>query len=114
MTYEVAKLIHVIGVIVLIGNVTATAIWKLFADRTPDAKIVAFAQRLVTLTDWSLTFWGAVFTILGGYVAAIIAHLDIFSDRWLVLGQGRFNLWRFVARHPCPAPSAHGQNSPAL
>jgi uncharacterized membrane protein len=92
MTYEAAKLVHVVGVIMLIGNVTATAIWKLFADRTGDPKIVNFAQRLVTLTDWSLTFWGVVLTIVGGYAAAAIGHFDLLSDRWLVVGQELFLL----------------------
>lgn len=92
MTYETAKFIHVIGIVILIGNVTATAIWKGFADRTGDPKIVAFAQRLVTLTDWSLTFWGVVLTIGGGYAAAVIGQFDLLTDTWLVIGQGLFLL----------------------
>jgi len=87
MTYEAAKFVHVLGVILLLGNVTATAIWKFFADRTGDPKIVGFAQRLITLTDWSLTFWGVLLTIGGGYAAAVIGQLDLLSDRWLVIGQ---------------------------
>lgn len=92
MTYDTAKFIHIIGIVVLVGNVTATAIWKLFADRSGDARIVAFAQRLVTLTDWSLTFWGVVLTMVGGYAAAVIGKFDLLSDRWLVMGQGLFLL----------------------
>lgn len=87
MAYETAKFIHVLGVIILIGNVTSTAMWKFFADRNGDPRIVGFSQRLVTLTDWSLTFWGVVLTIGGGYGAAAIGQLAVFADRWLVLGQ---------------------------
>ena len=90
MTYETAKFIHILGVIILVGNVTATAIWKFFADRTRDPKIIGFAQRLVTLTDWSLTLWGVILTMIGGYGAAAIGHFDLLSDRWLVLAQGLF------------------------
>lgn len=92
MAYETAKFIHVIGVIILIGNVTATATWKFFADRTGDVRVMGFSQRLVTLTDWSLTFWGVVLTIVGGYGAAAIGRFDLLSERWLVLGQGLFLL----------------------
>lgn len=90
MTYELAKFIHVVGVVLLLGNVTATAIWKFFADRTGDPKIIGFAQRLITLTDWSLTFWGVLLTMVGGYAAAVIGRLDLLSDRWLVLSQMLF------------------------
>ncbi len=92
MAYETAKFIHIVGVIVLIGNVTATAIWKFFADRSGDPKIVGFSQRLVTVTDWSLTFWGVILTVVGGYSAAAIGRMNLLSDRWLVLGQTLFLL----------------------
>ncbi len=92
MAYETAKFIHILGIIMLLGNVTATAIWKFFADRSKDPKIVGFGQRLVTLTDWSLTVWGAALTMIGGYGAAAIAQLDLVSERWLLLGQILFVL----------------------
>jgi uncharacterized membrane protein len=92
MAYETAKFIHIVGVLVLVGNVTATAIWKFFADKTGDARIVGFSQRLVTVTDWSLTFWGVIFTVVGGYSAAAIGQMNVLADRWLVLGQMLFLL----------------------
>ena len=96
MAYETAKFIHIVGVIVLVGNVTATAIWKFFADRSGDSKIVGFSQRLVTVTDWSLTFWGVILTVAGGYGAAAIGGMNPLSDRWLVLGQFLFLLSGFM------------------
>lgn len=33
MTYEIARFLLVTGVVMLMGKVTVTAIWKLFADR---------------------------------------------------------------------------------
>ena len=90
MSYELAKFLHLTGVIMLLGNVTATAIWKFFADRTGDARIVAFAQRLVTITDWWLTFWGVILTIAGGYAMAWIAGFDLWRTPWLFWGQALF------------------------
>ena len=87
MLYEIAKTVHVIGVILLVGNVSATAIWKLFADRTGDPKIMAFAQKLVTYTDFSLTLWGIILIVGGGYAAALIADLDLVGQGWLLYGQ---------------------------
>lgn len=92
MAYETAKFIHILGVIVLVGNVTATAMWKFFADRSGDPGIVGFSQHLVTITDWSLTFWGVILTVVGGYGAAAIGRMNPLSDRWLILGQALFLL----------------------
>ena len=92
VSYEAAKFVHITGIVMLMGNITATAIWKFFADRTGDPRIVAFAQRLITLTDWSLTLWGAALTVIGGYGAAYIGGWDLFGERWLVVSQLLFLL----------------------
>jgi uncharacterized membrane protein len=90
MAYDILKFLHITGIVMLMGNITATAIWKFFADRTGDAKIIAFAQRLVTITDWSLTFWGIVLTIGGGYGAVWVAHIDPIGTPWLLWSQVLF------------------------
>ncbi|MBC7521476.1 MAG: DUF2269 domain-containing protein [Sandarakinorhabdus sp.] len=88
--YDILKFLHITGIVMLMGNITATAIWKFFADRTGDARIIAFAQKLVTYTDWSLTFWGVILTIGGGYGAAWAAGLGPFDAGWLVWSQVMF------------------------
>lgn len=88
--YEICKFLHITGIVMLMGNITATAIWKFFADRTGDAVVIGFAQKLVTYTDWSLTFWGVVLTIGGGYGALWVAGIDPLGAGWLVWSQGLF------------------------
>lgn len=88
--YALAKFVHITGVVMLMGNITATAIWKFFADRTGDARIIAFSQRLVTITDWSLTFWGVILTIAGGYAMTWLAEINPFQPLWLVWSQVMF------------------------
>ena len=92
MTYEIAKFVHITGIVMLMGNITATAIWKLFADHTGNPVIIAFGQRLVTITDWSLTLWGIILTIAGGYMAAYLGGWSLIGERWLLLSQGLFVL----------------------
>jgi uncharacterized membrane protein len=87
LLYATFKFLHVLGAIILVGNVTVTAVWKVFADRTRDARVVAFGQRLVTITDWSLTAGGILLIIVGGYGAALTAGMNLFGARWLVWGQ---------------------------
>lgn len=90
LSYEALKALHLGGVVLLVGNVTVTSIWKLYADRTRDPRILGFAQRLVTVTDWFFTFWGIVLLVVGGYGMAIAAGMDPFGDGWLVWSQVQF------------------------
>jgi uncharacterized membrane protein len=93
MAYDILKFLHVLGVIILVGNVTITAFWKVFADRTEDAKVVAFGQYLVILCDWIFTLAGIVLIVIGGYGLAI-------TDAWLIWGQVLFVvsglIWLFL------------------
>jgi uncharacterized membrane protein len=87
---DVAVFLHVLGIILLIGNVTATSVWKVFADRTGDPATIAFAQRLVTLTDFGLTSTGIALTIVGGYWAALATGVSLWETPWLLWGQALF------------------------
>jgi uncharacterized membrane protein len=90
MTYDILRLLHLLGIVLLVGNVTVTSIWKLYADSTRDPVVIAFAQRLVTITDWFFTFWGIVLLIVGGYGAAFLAGMDVLRDDWLVWSEVMF------------------------
>ena len=83
--YALFKALHIIGVVILVGNVTITAYWKVLADRTRDARLVAHAQHGVTIADWIFTLTGLI--LIGGYGAAAVASLSLTSSTWLVIGQ---------------------------
>ena len=83
MSFVVYKTLHVIGVVILVGNVTATSIWKVFADRTGNVHVMAFAQRLVTITDWLLTVPGIVLIMVGGFGSTWAAGVSPFGSSWL-------------------------------
>lgn len=85
--YALLKTVHIIGVIVLIGNVTITAYWKVLADRTGDPRLIAHAQHGVTVADWIFTLAGIVLILVGGYGAAAVAGLPLSGPAWLVIGQ---------------------------
>ena len=76
----------------LLGNVTVTSIWKLYADRTRDPAIIAFAQRLVTITDLFFTLWGVLLLVLGGFGAAWVAGLDLLRDNWIAWSIAMFGI----------------------
>lgn len=88
--YDVWRFLHILGVVLLIGNVTVSSVWKVFADRTRDPGLIAFAQRLVTYTDWSLTLSGVILIVAGGYGMVHAAGMAVSQGAWLVWGQVLF------------------------
>jgi uncharacterized membrane protein len=88
-SYLLLKSLHIVGVVVFIGNIVVTAWWKVMADRTGDPRIIAFAQRQVTLTDWVFTFGGIVLLAIGGYGNAGLNHIPM-TISWLAWGNGLF------------------------
>lgn len=90
LSYTTFKVIHMLGIVLFLGNIIVTGVWKVFADRTQNAEVIGFAQRLVTLTDWLFTFCGVVMILLGGYGMANVAGYDLRSTSWLVWAQSVF------------------------
>jgi uncharacterized membrane protein len=90
MSYNAFKMIHLLGVVVFLGNIIVTALWKALADRTADPPVIAFAQRLVTLTDWVFTAGGVLLILIGGYGMAFVAGLNLRGQAWLNWGQVLF------------------------
>ena len=87
IAFSLFKFAHILGIVLLLGNITVTAVWKVFADRTSDAAIIAFGQRMVTGTDFGLTLPGIVLTIIGGYGAMYEARYDFPGPAWLMYSQ---------------------------
>jgi len=87
LAFSLFKFAHIVGIVLLLGNITVTAVWKVFADRTSDTAIIAFGQRMVTGTDFGLTLPGIVLTIIGGYGAMYEARYDFPGPAWLMWSQ---------------------------
>jgi uncharacterized membrane protein len=90
-SYLLLKSLHLVGAVLFIGNIVVTAWWKTMADRTRDPKIIAFAQRQVTLTDWVFTLGGIVLLAVGGYGNAA-SHGMPLTVTWLAWGNALFIL----------------------
>ena len=90
MSYETFKVIHLLGVMLFLGNIIVTGVWKVLADRTGKPRIIAYAQRLVTVTDWVFTAGGVALILIGAYGMAAVGHLDLRGPAWLVWGQAMF------------------------
>jgi uncharacterized membrane protein len=86
-SYLLWKSLHILGIVLLLGNIVVTAWWKTMADRTRDPKVIAFAQRQVTLTDYVFTAPGALLAIATGDYLAYAFLADSWSTSWIVWGR---------------------------
>lgn len=90
INYQYLKMFHIIGVVMFVGNIMVTALWKTTADRTRDANIIAFAQRLVTITDFIFTGFGAGLVFVTGFLMASQYFDNFLSIKWIAWGLGLF------------------------
>ncbi|HSH40593.1 MAG TPA: DUF2269 family protein, partial [Arenicellales bacterium] len=90
MSYESLKALHMLGIVLFLGNIVVTGWWKGAADRTRDARVIAFAQRQVTLTDWLFTAGGAALLYVPALLMLHQLGLGEWSERWIVWGHGLF------------------------
>lgn len=84
--YQIIKLLHIVGAIIFIGNIIVTAVWKVLADRTRQPEVVAFGQRLVTLTDFAFTGLGAAIIFITGFAMIGIFGVSVFEVKWITWG----------------------------
>ncbi len=89
-TYLWLKSLHLLGVVMFLGNIIVTGWWKFMADRTKNSVIIAFAQRQVTLTDWVFTAGGVILVLAGGLGNALLHQIDYLNTYWLAWGLGLF------------------------
>jgi len=85
MSYQLLKSLHLFGVVLFLGNIVITAAWKAAADQSRNATIIAYAQRLVTITDIVFTAPGAVLILVTGLLMAG-SHAAVLETYWLRWG----------------------------
>jgi len=87
--YLLLKSLHILGVVLFVGNIIVTGWWKVMADRTRIPAVVAFAQRQVTATDWVFTFGGSMLVGAAGLLNALLHDMPL-STPWIAWGAGLF------------------------
>ncbi len=66
LPYAWHKTLHVAGVALFVGNMIVGPVWFVLATRTGSAEVVAFAIRLLRLTDVIFTSGGLWLLLLNG------------------------------------------------
>jgi len=93
------KVVHIFGAMLFLGNIIVSAVWKLMANRTREPVVVAFGQRLISMTDYVFTVTGAAILVVTGHFMATrfgpIADIDWIRWGWyLLIGSGA--IWVFI------------------
>jgi uncharacterized membrane protein len=84
MLYLVLKGLHVVAVVLFLGNIITGVFWKAHADRTGDLRARAQALDGIIQSDRAFTMPG-VFLIIGtGVWLAIEAGLPILGTPWIL------------------------------
>lgn len=84
MLYLSLKLLHVVAVILFLGNIITGLFWKLHADRTRDPGIIAHAFEGIIRSDQWFTIPGVVAIVAAGFAAAIVGRFPILGTGWIL------------------------------
>ena len=90
MEYTTVKFIHLLGAVLFLGNIIVTAVWKSLADRTRNPVIIAFACRLVNVTDLAFTAFGAALVVIGGVGLFHAGGISLSDSPHLTIGISLF------------------------
>jgi len=77
------RLLHILGVVVFVGNIITAALWKARADASGDLHAIAYAQRGIMFADYIFTLPGAALILVTGLWLADLSGRNIFQTGWL-------------------------------
>jgi uncharacterized membrane protein len=84
MLYLVLKLVHIIAVILFLGNIITGLFWKYHADLTRDPRLIAHAFEGISRSDRWFTIPGAILITAAGFATAIIGGFPILGTGWIL------------------------------
>lgn len=90
MLYLALKTIHVLAVVAFLGNITVGVFWKVFADRTGNAAVMAHTIDGIIRADRIFTIPGVIVLALAGVAAALVGHYPILGTGWILWGIALF------------------------
>lgn len=84
MHYLLLKALHVVSVVVFLGNIITGIFWKIHADRTGDLRARAQALDGLIKADRVFTSPAAVLILVTGVTLAVTMHLPILGTKWIL------------------------------
>ena len=81
--YLALKTLHILAVVLFLGNIITGLFWKAHGDRTADPRIIAHTLEGIIRSDRWFTVPSVVFILVFGVAAAIIRGLPILGTGWI-------------------------------
>jgi uncharacterized membrane protein len=79
--------LHNLAAIVFLGDIIVSLFWKSMSDRTRDARILRFSQRVLVLSDRALLMPAVALMLITGFAYAYLGQVPIWSDPKLAAAQ---------------------------
>ena len=83
MHYLALKALHILSVVLFLGNIITGVFWKVHADQTCDLRARAQALDGIIKADRWFTVPGVLLIVATGVSMALLAHLPMLSTLWI-------------------------------
>jgi uncharacterized membrane protein len=82
--YLLLKLVHLLAVVLFLGNIITGLFWHAHAASTRDPKLLAHTMAGIIRSDRYFTIPGVVIIVAAGIGLAILGHFPIFRTGWIL------------------------------
>lgn len=79
-----ARIVHHLSMAIFIGNIIATLVWKVYAERTGNPSLVCQTLRTAVLTDKTITIPAVLLVTVSGALLMVLKRMSIFGHAWLL------------------------------
>ena len=84
MHYLGLKLLHIVAVVLFLGNITTGIFWKSHADRSRDPRLILAAIEGLIRSDRLFTIPGVIAITIFGILTAIAGHYPLLRTGWIL------------------------------
>jgi uncharacterized membrane protein len=92
LPYLTLKALHIVGVVLFLGNIITGVFWKVHADRLGDLAARAQALDGIIKADRWFTVPGVLLIIATGISMALLAHLPMLGTLWIAAALALFGV----------------------
>ena len=82
--YLAMKVVHILAVVLFLGNIITGLFWHRHAERTRDPRLLAHTVDGIIRSDRLFTMPGVLVIIASGVIVAVSAGFPILGTRWIL------------------------------